>query len=62
MIRGRSTFLANVNELASVHALSGNEGLLVGLVFVRVAEDDAGKGRTTARVVNDLLDEAAQVA
>ena len=59
---GEHGLLAAVDEGTGVHALGGDEGLLAELVPVWVAEDDAGKGRTTARVVDDLLHYAADVA
>lgn len=59
---GQGGVLAGIDELAGVHALVGNEGLLDLLELVGVAEDDAGEGRTTAGVVDDLLDDAAHVA
>lgn len=39
---GQGGVLAGVDELAGVHALVGNEGLLDLLEFVGVTEDDAG--------------------
>ena len=56
------TLLADVDELASVHALSSNEVLLVDFVFVGVTEDDLGDGSTTSGIVDDLLDETTEVA
>ena len=44
---GERGVLAGVDELASVHALVGDEGLGVKLVAVGVAEDDAGERSTT---------------
>lgn len=51
-----------VDELASVDTLIGNEGLLTELVLVRVAEDNLGKRSTSTRVVNNLLNDTADVA
>merc|ERR1719336_3518368 len=56
------SLLASVDELASVHALRGNEGLRLQLVTVWVTECDLGKGSTTARVVDDVLDDTLNVA
>lgn len=54
--------LASVDELASVHALVGNEGLGVVLESVRVTENDLGEGSTAACVVDYLLHNTANVA
>ena len=59
---GQGGVLARVDELARVHALVGDEGLLDQLVAVRMAEDDLREGGATARVVDYLLDDAADVA
>merc|ERR1719384_3099199 len=56
------SLLASVDELASVHALRGNEGLRLQLVTVWVTECDLSKGSTTARVVDDVLDDTLDVA
>jgi hypothetical protein len=45
---GKSSALADVDELASVHAFVGDEGLGNLLELVRVAEDDLGERSTTA--------------
>ena len=58
---GQGGLLAGVDELAGVHALIGDEGLLVLLELVGVAEDDLGEGRTTAGIVDDVLDYAPYV-
>ena len=58
---GQGGLLAGVDELAGVHALVGDEGLLVLLEPVRVAEDDLGEGRTTTGVVDDVLDHTPYV-
>lgn len=49
------TFLATVNKLTSVNALSSNEQLGSFLKPVRVTEGNLGKGSTSARIVNDVL-------
>jgi hypothetical protein len=59
---GEGGFSAAVDELASVLALGGDEGFGAELIAVGVAEDDAGKGSTTARVMNYVLDDSANVA
>ena len=59
---GERGVLAGVDELASVHALVGDEGLGVKLVAVGVAEDDLGQRRTTAGVVDDLLHDTTDVS
>lgn len=43
----QSSALSGIDELASVHALVGDEGLGDLLVFVRVAELDLGERSTT---------------
>lgn len=47
--------------MAGVHALIGDEGLGDLLELVGGSEDDAGKGSTTTRVVDDLLDYTSDV-
>ncbi len=59
---GQSGVLAGVDELAGVHALVGNEGLLVQLELVGVAEDNLGERGTTTRVVDDVLDYTSYVS
>jgi len=54
--------LPTVDELASVHALSGNHQLGVALEAVGVEKLDLGHGRATARVMENLLDDSADVA
>ena len=49
------TFLATVNELSSVHPLSGDKRLLAKLVAVWVSEDHPGQRSSTPRVMNDVL-------
>lgn len=56
------TLLADVDELASVHALCADEDLLVEAVLVGVAEDNLGEGSTTSGVMDDLLNETTNVA
>ena len=45
---GQGSALADVDELAGVHALVGDESLGDLLVLVGVAEDDLGEGSTAA--------------
>ena len=59
---GERGVLAGVDELASVHALVGDEGLGVQLVAVGVAEDDLGQRCATAGVVDDLLHDTTDVS
>jgi len=54
--------LAGVNELASVHALVGNEHLGPILELVGVSELHLREGGAAAGVVDDLLDYTADVA
>jgi len=54
--------LAAVDELAGVHALSSDEELGIALVAVGVQELDLGDGSTTSGVMDDVLDDAADVA
>ncbi len=53
--------LAAINKLASVHALSGNEQLLLETVLVHVPELNDSEGRTTARIMDDLLDHTLHI-
>jgi hypothetical protein len=53
---------AVLTDLASVHALVGDEGLGVVLESVRVAESDACKRSTTTGVVDNLLYDAPDVS
>lgn len=59
---GQSSVLSGVDELASVHALVGNEGLGLLLELVGGAEHDLGEGSTSAGVVDDLLHDTADVS
>ena len=54
--------LCGDTDLASVHALVGNEGLGVVLELVRVAEGDLGQRSAATAVVDNLLDYTADVA
>lgn len=55
------TLSANIDELTSVKAFGGDEGLSIDLELVGVSELNLSKGSTTAGVVNDVLDETLQV-
>jgi hypothetical protein len=59
---GESSLLSSVDELASVHALVGDEGLGDLLESVGVAEDDLGERGTTTSIVDDLSDYTSKVA
>jgi len=54
--------LASVDELTSVHALVGDEGLGDLLEAVWMAERDLGQRRTTSSVVDDLLHHTSDVS
>ena len=54
--------LCGDTDLASVHALVGNEGLGVVLEPVGVAEGDLGQRSAATAVVDNLLDYTADVA
>jgi len=58
---GESGLLADVDELASVHALVGDESLGDLLELVGVTEDNLGERSTTTGIVDDLADDAPQV-
>ena len=53
---------AAVDELAGEHAFGGDDQLLVRLVFVLIAELDERERRAAAWIVNDVADDAADVA
>lgn len=55
---GQSGLLADIDELAGVHALVGNESLGDLLELVWVTEDDLGEGSTTTCARNLLADTA----
>ncbi len=54
--------LAAINKLASIHALGSNEQLLLQSMLVHVPELNNSEGRTTARIMNDLLDHTLHIA
>lgn len=59
---GQGGVLSGVDELASVHALVGDESLGVKLESVWVTENDLGERSTTSWVVDDVLDNTADVS
>jgi hypothetical protein len=59
---GQGSLLSAVDELTSVHTLSGNHKLSVPLVAVRIQELDLGNWSTTTRVVHDVLDNTTDVS
>merc|ERR1719209_1677500 len=52
---GELGFAAAVDELAGVHALSGDQQLLLRLVAVGISEVGDGQGSSTAGIVDDVL-------
>ena len=56
------TFLSAVDVLTGVEALGSDHELLLQTVLVTVAEVNDGQRGTTARVVDDILDDALDVA
>jgi len=54
--------LASVDELARVHALSGDEELLGAAILIGVVELNTGQRGTTAGIVNDFADNTLDVA
>jgi len=59
---GQLCLLSGVNVLARVHALSGEEKLLVQLELVGVSENHTGKRSATSGVVDDLLNYTSKVS
>ena len=57
---GELGLLAAVNELAAVHALGGDQELLLDLVAVGIAKVGDGEGGATSGVVDDVLDHALE--
>ena len=56
------TLLADVDELAGVHALGGHEQLLPDLVTIRITEMDDGQRGTTTGVMDNIFDDSLDVA
>lgn len=61
-MRSTPTFGAAIDEHSGVHALDSDEKLSVLLEFVLVSEDDFGERCATARVVNNVLNDALDVS
>jgi len=62
-LRGLSyTFGSTVDILASVHTFSSNEIFGVQLVSVGVSEDNSSEGASSARVVDNLLDNTLDIS
>merc|ERR1719435_665668 len=59
---GQRRLLAAVDELARVHALHGDERLLALLKFVGISKLDDGQRCAASGVVNDVFDDAFDVA
>merc|ERR1719489_282170 len=59
---GQRRLLAAVDELARVHALHGDERLLALLEFVWISKLDDGQRCAASGVVNDVFDDAFDVA
>merc|ERR1711962_141225 len=59
---GQRRLLAAVDELARVHALDGDERLLALLKFVGISKLHDGQRRAATGVVNDVFDDAFDVA
>ena len=56
-----SGFLTAVQELSGVHALGGDEELLLLLVTERMTERDASQRSSASWIVDDLCDDALEV-
>merc|ERR1719431_87573 len=59
---GQRRLLAAVDELTRVHALDGDERLLALLEFVGISKLDDGQRCAASGVVNDVFDDAFDVA
>ena len=55
------TLSTSVDELTSEETLNSDEILSTVLVLVGVSEDNLGKRSSTARIVNDFLDDSLDV-
>ena len=49
------TFLSAIYKLASVHAFSSDEEFFSGFILVWIAESDDSQGRSSTRIVDDVL-------
>jgi hypothetical protein len=56
------SLLTAENELAGIETFDGNKVFLDFGELVRMTESDTGKGGTTSRIVDDLLDNTLNVA
>ena len=59
---GEGSLLSAVDKLSGVHALGSDHELRITLVAVSVQELDLRDGSTPSRVVEDLLDDTADIA
>jgi hypothetical protein len=59
---GELSLLTAIDKLTSVHALSSNKQLLLQAMLVNIPELYNSKGRSTTRIVDDLLDHALHIA
>jgi hypothetical protein len=59
---GELSLLTAIDKLASVHALSSNEKLLLQTVLVNIPELDNCERCSTTRIVDDLLDHTLHIA
>lgn len=57
-----SGLLSGVDELASVHAFIGDEGLCVVLELVRVTEGNPREGCASAGIVDDFLHDTTNIS
>jgi hypothetical protein len=57
----QSSLLADINELTRIHALSGDEILLIEFVLVRIAENNLGNWGTTSGVMNNFLNQTTKI-
>ncbi|KAG6546659.1 hypothetical protein Mapa_011848 [Marchantia paleacea] len=58
----QSSLLSTVQELTSVHTLSGNKELLLMLVSERMSESHLGQRSSTTRIVDDIRNNTLDVA
>jgi hypothetical protein len=58
----KSSLLSTVDELASVHSLGSNHEFSITFETVSVQELNLGDGGTTTRIMEDLLDDSADVS
>ena len=61
-MRSTLTFGTAIDEHSGVHALDSDEKLSVLLEFVLVSETDFSERCASARVVNDVLNDALDVS